>query len=76
MGDVFRARHHSHPAALSTASNAELNELATRIAQGKLRPVITQSYPLAEAAQCLRDLAERRVRGKVVITMETPQASL
>ena len=31
------------------------------------RPPITKTYPLAQAAQALRDVMERRVKGKVVI---------
>jgi NADPH2:quinone reductase len=34
---------------------------------GKVKPPITQSYPLAQAPQALRDVMERRVKGKVVI---------
>ena len=35
--------------------------------EGKLAPKISQSYPLRAAAEALRDLAERRVVGKVVL---------
>ena len=34
---------------------------------GKVKPPITRSYPLAQAPQALRDVMERRVKGKVVI---------
>ncbi|MGE3863361.1 MAG: NADPH:quinone oxidoreductase family protein [Burkholderiaceae bacterium] len=34
---------------------------------GKVKPPVTRTYPLAEAAQALRDVMERRVKGKVVI---------
>ena len=36
--------------------------------QGKLRPHTSATYPLAEAGQAFRDMAERRAMGKVVVT--------
>jgi NADPH:quinone reductase len=38
--------------------------------EGKLKPHISKTYPLAQAAQALNDVLERRVMGKVVVTME------
>ena len=50
------------------ARNAEgISELLGWIQSGKLKPVISRIYPLAEAAQAFVDMAERRVVGKVVI---------
>jgi NADPH2:quinone reductase len=45
-----------------------LQELVGWISSGKIRPLISRSYPLEQAAQALQDLGERRVLGKVVIT--------
>ena len=42
----------------------DLFELYT---SGKVKPPITQTYRLEEAAQALRDVMERRVKGKVAI---------
>jgi NADPH2:quinone reductase len=36
-------------------------------AEGKLKPHISKSYPLAQASQALRDMLERKVTGKVVL---------
>jgi NADPH2:quinone reductase len=36
--------------------------------QGKLRPHISARYPLDDTARALRDMAQRRVVGKIVIT--------
>lgn len=36
--------------------------------EGKLRPHVSRTYPLALAAQALRDMLERKVTGKVVLT--------
>lgn len=36
--------------------------------QGKLKPHIDRTYSLGEAPQALRDIMERRVKGKVVVT--------
>jgi NADPH:quinone reductase len=38
------------------------------IGEGKLRPYVSAQYPLEETGRALRDMAERRVVGKVVIT--------
>jgi len=43
---------------------ADLFEL---LAQGRIRPILTRSYPLAEAPRAMKDLAERRTTGKVVL---------
>jgi NADPH2:quinone reductase len=42
-------------------------ELMGWVASGTLRPRISRQYSLAEAPEALRDLAERRVVGKVVV---------
>jgi NADPH2:quinone reductase len=48
--------------------NAELMaELLERIADGRLSPVEPATYPLEQAAQALRDLADRKVAGKVAL---------
>jgi NADPH2:quinone reductase len=44
-----------------------LAQLFGWLAQGKLRPLVSKEYPLAETAQALRDLLERRAVGKLVI---------
>jgi NADPH2:quinone reductase len=44
-----------------------LGELLTMIADGDLHPVEPRTYPLADAANALTDLAERRVAGKVAL---------
>jgi len=44
-----------------------LQELFALYQSKKVRPPITKTYPLAQAAQALRDVMERRVKGKVVI---------
>lgn len=36
--------------------------------EGKIKPLISQCYPLADAPQALMDLAARKVVGKIVIT--------
>jgi NADPH2:quinone reductase len=44
-----------------------LDEVMALIAQGRLRPVEPQTYPLERAADALRDLENRRVAGKVAL---------
>jgi NADPH:quinone reductase len=52
------------------AAQRELFELLGWFKEGKLKPHISKTYPLAQAAQALNDVLERRVMGKVVVTME------
>jgi NADPH2:quinone reductase len=44
-----------------------LADLFGRVARGELRAVAGPAYPLAEAAQAQRDLAQRRTTGKVTL---------
>ena len=44
-----------------------MQELFALYLSKKVNPPITKTYPLAQAAQALRDVMERRVKGKVVI---------
>jgi NADPH:quinone reductase len=46
---------------------AALDQLGEWFAQGKLRPHISATYRLVEAARAVKDMAERRVMGKVVL---------
>ena len=36
---------------------------------GKLTPVVGETYPLADAAEAVRQLERGHVRGKIVITV-------
>jgi NADPH2:quinone reductase len=46
---------------------AAMREMLGWMAEGKLKPLVSKRYPLAETAQALNDMAERKVTGKVVI---------
>jgi NADPH2:quinone reductase len=37
------------------------------IAEGKLKPYVSRTYPLSQAGQALRDMQERKVTGKIVL---------
>ena len=45
-----------------------LRELMAWFAEGRIKPHISASYPLEQAAQALNDILERKVTGKVVLT--------
>ncbi len=53
--------------AMSDALIAELFELYIA---GKVRPAISERFPLDRAAEAIRHLADRRALGKVVVTMD------
>lgn len=48
---------------------ADLRDLVARITAGEATPAVDRTYPLAAAADALRDLAAGRVRGKLVVTV-------
>ena len=52
-------------------NRALLAEVVERIAAGDLAPVEPVSYPLHDAARALRDLADRKVAGKVALVPST-----
>ena len=50
---------------------ANQKQMLSWIVEGKLKPVVTATYPLMRTADALLDIANRRVQGKVVLTMRT-----
>lgn len=51
-------------------SQEHLQELLTWFATGKLKPLISATYPLDKAGQALSDMMNRKVKGKVVLLTE------
>ena len=45
-------------------------ELVSLYSDGKIKPHVSAQYPLDQASQAIRDLAERRAMGKVVVTID------
>ena len=43
--------------------------LMTNLANGKLNPYVSATFPLERAAEALRVLADRKAQGRVVITI-------
>jgi NADPH2:quinone reductase len=50
---------------------ASVGQLGRWYAEGKLKPHVSQTFPLAHAAEALTLMAERKVTGKVVLTVGT-----
>jgi len=46
---------------------ANLKELAEWLSAGKIKPLVSATYPLERAADALNDIMNRKVRGKVVL---------
>lgn len=51
------------------AHRANLRQLTDWVMSGKLKPLVSATYPLARAAQALNDMAARKVQGKVVVVI-------
>jgi NADPH2:quinone reductase len=49
---------------------AAVRELSAWYAAGRLKPHVTETFPLARAAEALALMAARQVKGKVVITID------
>jgi NADPH2:quinone reductase len=45
-----------------------MNELVGWLAQGRIHPAITERYPLEQAAQALRLVADRKATGKIMLS--------
>lgn len=56
------------------AYQAQMAELFALVAQGQLKPAITARYPLEQTVDALRDIAARRVTGKIVLVTERGRA--
>jgi NADPH:quinone reductase len=53
------------------AANARnIAELMQLYEQGKIKPLISERYPLAKAGEAIKKLASRQAMGKIVVTME------
>jgi NADPH:quinone reductase len=52
------------------ANAANIRELIAWIAAGKLKPLVSERYPLARGVEALQAMQNRRVKGKVVIVPE------
>ncbi|MEI9992266.1 MAG: NADPH:quinone oxidoreductase family protein [Rhizomicrobium sp.] len=50
-------------------ANDSLREILGMIAEGKLKPDVSATFPLAEAGKSIRMLMDRKAMGKVVVTM-------
>lgn len=51
------------------ANDANVQQLYRWFEEGRLKPLVSKEYPLAQGAQALRDMADRKVAGKVVIVV-------
>jgi NADPH2:quinone reductase len=47
-----------------------LEELVEFIEAGKIQPYVSATYPLERASEAIRELADRRAEGKVVVVMD------
>lgn len=64
---VFWGRHVTEGTNYLADTQRELFRL---YGEGKIRPAISEAYPLADAPRALADIAARRVIGKAVLTTE------
>ena len=55
---------------VSLTRRADLETVRELVESGAVRPAVDRAYPLASAADALRDLEEGRIRGKAVVTVQ------
>lgn len=70
MVGVFLGRFRKEEPALYEEN---FRELLTMYAAGKIRPVITQSFPLSDYVKAFNVFTERRVMGKVTLEIKSEQ---
>ena len=58
---------------ISKENHADLERLTEIIEAGDLTPVIDRTYPLGQAPQAMRHLQAGQARGKIVITVRSPE---
>ena len=51
------------------ANKQNLHDLMQMFNDGKIKPRISGRYPLEEAAKAMREMSDRKVKGKVILTM-------
>ncbi|MGQ0697077.1 MAG: NADPH:quinone oxidoreductase family protein [Panacagrimonas sp.] len=51
------------------AQAANVQQLYQWFEEGRLKPLVSREYPLSQGAQALRDMADRKVLGKVVLVV-------
>jgi NADPH:quinone reductase len=51
------------------AHQQNVKELMDLYAAGKIKPFVSERFPLAKAADAIAHLASRKAMGKVVVTM-------
>lgn len=78
VGDPDRAeleKHGIHGASISVAPNAdELAEIGKLIDQRKIKVIVSQTFPLSEAAEAQEQVATGHTRGKIVLKVgEIPE---
>jgi NADPH:quinone reductase-like Zn-dependent oxidoreductase len=70
LGRLIQQATGKKPAILAVRfSTQALSAMLELVHAGKIKPVIDKYYPLRETPQALRDLGERRAKGKLIITM-------
>ncbi|HEU0291459.1 MAG TPA: NAD(P)-dependent alcohol dehydrogenase [Anaerolineales bacterium] len=59
---------------ISNVNQDDMDQLAKLLQEGKIFPVIDRCYPLPEIVPAFRHVMENHAQGKVVVTVEHPQA--
>lgn len=52
------------------ANAANLRQLAEWMLAGRIKPLVSRTFPLARAGEAIAELASRRAQGKIVVTMD------
>jgi NADPH:quinone reductase len=65
VGALWGRQYQKNPGGIAQTQR----ELERLWAEGKIRPEVSRTYPLSEAPRALRDLAERKVMGKAVLSV-------
>ena len=50
---------------------ANFQQLFAWYAEGKLKPLVSQTFPLEKAGEAIKALGDRQALGKIVVTVES-----
>ena len=68
LGRIYRQRRRAYRRREPERFKAAFKELFKWFEKGTLTPHVSQTFPLEQAGEALRILADRKAKGKIVLT--------
>lgn len=75
VGAPIEQFHYAHPSHPADTDGSDLETLVRLVIERRLRPEIDRTAPWEQTADVVDALRERRIRGKAVLTLTSPDSS-